>query len=147
MALSRDCKEKLLQTLTGRSNTITVASNCYIALLKAEPEYTTDGESTAPYLQYQEVNGIGYDRVLIGNGTAVVSQLMGKSDTNGTSSNVLNIMFPEAEADWGTVTHFALFNSKEGCEPHLWGALTTPVTISSGYVALFKPGSLSITLT
>ena len=75
------------------------------------------------------------------------SQAMGDADSNGTSTNVLNVIFPEAETDWGNVTHFALFKSKEGGEPHLWGALTTPVNISTGYVALFKPGSLSITLT
>lgn len=133
MALSRDCKEKLLQTMTGRATAISVAPTCFIGLW-------TSADGT-------ELSGGGYKRMLIGSGQEQSSQIMGPADAAGKSTNVNTIFFPEAESDWGTVTHFALYASETTGEAHLWGALTSPVTISQGYVALFKPGTLSITLT
>lgn len=141
MALSRKCVRSILATLTGKINSINIASTCYIGLLTAEPSHDENDN-----VVYAEVSGTGYERVLLGDQSSPASQSMGEVNDDGTTTNAMNILFPEAEADWDSVTHFALFNVKEGGEPHLWGALTTPVTISSGYVALFKPGSLSITL-
>ena len=93
-----------------------------------------------------EVNGAGYKRMLIGGYDTAASQAMTDVNENGMSQNSATIFFPEAEGDWGTATYFALFNSEEGGTPHLWGALTSAVTISAGYVPIFKPGSLSITI-
>lgn len=142
MALSRKCMRDILKTMTGKTTSVSIAGTCYIGLLTAEPSHDENDN-----VVYTEVSGNGYARVLLGDQSASVSQAMGEASDEGTTTNTLNILFPEAEADWGSVTHFALFNVKTGGEPHLWGALTEPVTISSGYVALFKPGSLSITLT
>lgn len=142
MALSRNCMRSLLRNMTGKSQQISIASTCYIGLLTADPTHD-DNDNVV----FAEVTGPGYERVLIGNYQAAVSQALSDPSDDGTTANTLSILFPEAEDDWGTVTHFALFSAKESGEPHLWGALTSPVTISQGYVALFKPGTLSITLT
>ena len=67
-----------------------------------------------------------------------------EAPTNGKTLNKQIIYFPEATADWGTVTHFGLFTSATGGTPFLWGALSDPVNIPSGYVPLFRAGKLSI---
>lgn len=142
MALSRKCIRDILKTMTGKTSSVSIAGTCYIGLLTAAPSHDENDN-----VVYTEVSGTGYERTLLGSQSASVSQAMDEASDEGTTTNTMNIMFPEAETDWGSVTHFALFNTKTGGEPHLWGALTTPVNISTGYVALFKPGALSITLT
>lgn len=137
MSMSKNCKDKIVKALTGKTSSLTIASDCYIALLKSEP--SLDG--------YNEVTGAGYKRMLIGNHQSTASQAIGAINDAGTAVNTSTIFFPEAEEDWGTITHFALFNTQIGGEAHLWGALTAPVDIFTGYVPLFKEGALSITLT
>lgn len=142
MALSRNYVRSILNTMTGKSSSAYIASTCYIGLLTADPSHDENGN-----VVYTEVSGTGYERMLLGSASAPIAQAMGEVTDEGTTTNTLNILFPEAESDWGTVTHFALFNTKEGGEPHLWGALKNPITISTGFVGLFKPGALEITLT
>ena len=155
MALSKNCKSQIMKTLTGKSQQVSIASSCYIGLLSAEPGYERmEIDTEIPgYPEYEwvyfthELEGAGYQRMLIGNAMAANSQAMSDADENGTSVNTETIFFPEAEENWGTATYFALFNSATGGEPHLWGRLTSSVAINEGYVPIFKPGSLSITLT
>ena len=144
MALSKNCKGQFMKTLTGKTNSISVASNCYIGLLGAEPSY--DRVDNEVVYNTHELSGTGYQRMLIGNAQAANTQAMSDIDDNGTSLNAETIFFPEAEEDWGTAVYFALFSSATGGEPHLWGELTSSVAINAGYVPIFKPGSLSITI-
>lgn len=144
MGMSITTRGQIIDAMTGKINQVSIASNCYIGLLSAEPSYVQAGDESV--FVTNEIDGAGYERMLIGNYQAPDSQVMGDIDSSGTSTNVSTIFFPEAESDWGSVTHFALFNSKTGGSPHLWGGLTSAVTISAGYVPIFKPGSLSITI-
>lgn len=136
MGMSITTKRQIINAMTGKAQQVSIASECYIALFSSAP--AADGSN--------EISGAGYERALIGNYQSGNTQVMGDVDSSGTSTNVGTIFFPEAEADWGAVTHFALFGSKTGGTPHLWGELTSAVTINAGYVPIFKPGSLSITL-
>ena len=144
MGMSKECKAQILRTLTGKTQNVSIASNCFIGLLTAEPSYVLVGGESV--FDSHELDGAGYSRMLIGAAQTASAQVMTDADENGTSVNATTIFFPEAEEDWGTVTHFALFNSDSGGTPHLWGELTSAVTINAGYVPIFKPGSLSITL-
>ena len=137
MGMSVTARGSIVKTLTGRAQNISIAPECYIGLFSSTP--SADGAN--------EITGAGYERTLIGSHQSVGSQAMGDVDSSGKATNVSTIFFPEAEAGWGTVTHFALFNTKTGGSPHLWGELTSPVAINAGYVPIFKPGALSITLT
>ena len=144
MGMSQECKSQIMKNMTGRASQISIASNCYIGLLSAAPGYErVDYELV--YLTH-ELSGEGYKRMLIGNYQAANTHAMSDIDENGTSVNTETIFFPEAEEDWGRASYFALFNSEDGGAPHLWGALTSAVTINAGYVPIFKPGSLSITI-
>ena len=39
MGLSKDCKSQIMRNMTGKSQQITIASDCYIGLLSAAPGY------------------------------------------------------------------------------------------------------------
>lgn len=145
MGMSKECKNQIMKAMTGKAQNASIASNCYIGLLSAAPSY--DRVENDVVYNTHELSGAGYHRMFIGGYNTAASQVMTDIDDNGTSVNGETIFFPEAEETWGTATHFALFSSESGGNPHLWGALTTAVAINEGYVPIFKPGSLSITLT
>lgn len=62
----------------------------------------------------------------------------------GSLANGATLTFPVALADWGEVTHFALFNTYGDMLFH--GPLTSPQTITTGQVAVFVPLGLVIAL-
>lgn len=67
--------------------------------------------------------------------------------TDGIIKNIQPIMFPEAEHyGWGEITHFGIFTSKTGGKPIFIGELTTPQTIASGYIAIFRKYKLQVGL-
>lgn len=67
--------------------------------------------------------------------------------TGGLTDNVAAIAFPTPTANWGQVTHFAIFDRPTGGNQLIWGALTTPKTINNGDPApSFPIGALDITL-
>lgn len=134
MAMAENVKSSILLAMTGKSQNLNIASTCYIGLLKSVSNGAVEPDTTA-----------GYGRTQLGNYQNGAGQLMG-SPTNGKIVNNQIIYFPEATGDWGTVTHFGLFTSASGGTPFLWGALSEPVNIPSGYVPLFRVGKLSISI-
>ncbi len=139
MALSEECKSTILKAMTGQANYATIASTCFIGLLK---NITASGD-TVSFVEPETANG--YGRTQIGQYQNSAGFLMGAPKA-GKITNSQIVYLPEATADWGTVTHFALFNSATGGKPFLWGALSDPVNIPSGYVPLFRVGKLSISI-
>lgn len=71
--------------------------------------------------------------------------------TNGQTSNVNTITFPQATADWNggsAISYFAVYDSASYGAGNLifCTALTTPRVISSGATASFGAGSLTFTI-
>ena len=64
----------------------------------------------------------------------------------GTIDNANEIIFPEATGSWGTVTHFALFDTVTGGNMLCYGALTQSRAIVSGDKARFAAGDLNVSL-
>jgi hypothetical protein len=90
-----------------------------------------------------EVSGGSYARVQRNpsdsNWTAV-------SATDGVTDNAAAITFPAPTANWGTVTHFGIWDATSGGNLLCYGALTTPKTINNGDAApSFAAGALDIT--
>lgn len=84
--------------------------------------------------------------------TSYVRQLTLPSDwsvsADGTIYNSVLIDFPEAEEDWGTITHFGLLQLEVGPDLILiYGALATPRSILTGSIPRFDVGALGVTLT
>lgn len=83
-----------------------------------------------------------------GNGYARVATVA--TDWNaalgGTIDNANVIAFSEATGNWGTVTHFALFDAASGGHLLTHGALNQLKTIVSGDTARIVTGDLNVSL-
>lgn len=70
------------------------------------------------------------------------------SGSDGLTSNLAAITFPQATGSWGTITHVAIVDSAtHGAGNVLFhGALTTSKAVSNGDTFSFQIGDLEITL-
>jgi hypothetical protein len=99
-----------------------------------------------------EVSGGSYARVTVGPSVSAWLSTNGASSgassgTGGQSSNGADITFPAPTANWGTVTHFGVFDATSGGNLLFWAALSASKTINNGDAApKFLAGSLTITL-
>lgn len=65
------------------------------------------------------------------------------SDTAATSANIL---FPTATADWGTVTHVAVWDAVSGGNMLFHGAASSSKLIQTGDAYLINAGNLTVTM-
>jgi hypothetical protein len=62
------------------------------------------------------------------------------------TTNANAITFAAPTANWGTVTHFGIYDATSAGNLLVWGALTASRVISNGDAApSFAPGALSVT--
>jgi len=122
-------EDKILNHIFGKA--IYNPPTIYVGLSTSNPQ--DDGSGLA------EPNGNSYARVLTDS-----------SDWNeasgGTLSNVSDITFAKATGDWGTVTHFALFDAATGGHLLAHGELSQAMAIHSSDTARFAAGELNIGL-
>lgn len=99
-----------------------------------------------------EVSGGSYARVSVtSNGTNWANtQASGtgtSSGSSGTTSNSGAITFPAPTGNWGTVTHFGIFDASTSGNQILCQALTASKTVNNGDAApSFAAGALTIQL-
>ena len=98
--------------------------------------------STTPI--YRDASGIvepstsmGYARVSVGVNTTNWSVA-----SNGTLSNNVDLAFPEATNDWGTITYVAVFDSATGGNMLYYEALTKSRIVQENATLMFKAGAL-----
>ncbi len=129
----------ILNAFFGRTNSITLGATCYIGLSTSTPS-ATGGNFTEPN------ESTGYSKVLLGNYNQSNTMLM-EAAVDGSICNSNNIIFfPEATAAWGTITHFGIFISKTSSVPIMWGALSSSISVPSGYIPIFRAGALTVSL-
>ena len=75
-----------------RGASFTAPTNIYVSLHTADP--TESGSGT-------EVSGGSYARTAVTMG----------APTNGSGTNSADVQFPQATADWGTVTHIGIWDA------------------------------------
>lgn len=128
-SFSNYTEDALLNHLFGKGNY--APPTIYVGLSTADP-----GDSGAGL---SEPTGNGYARV----------ETTG-ADWNTAAGGLLDngnmILLGPATGNWGTLTHFALFDAATGGHLLLHGALAQPKTIDSGDSARFASGELNITL-
>jgi len=150
-AMSDFLENKLIDWLfRGQAIGITGASaaagsgptNLYVALLTAAPSDAGGGT---------EVTGGSYARVAVASslanwaGTQAAASTTASTGTGGTTSNNNAITFPAPTANWGVVTHMAIYDASAAGNLIWFGALTTSKTINSGDAApSFAATALSI---
>lgn len=123
-----------------RGQAYTPPATVYIGLLTAAPSDSAAGT---------EVSGGSYARVAVTSNATNWNSSDGDNDaastgSDGTTENDVGITFPAPTANWGSVTHFGLYDAASGGNLLIWSALTTAKTINNGDAApSFAVGALS----
>lgn len=119
---------------TFRTAAFSKPAGVYVALYTAAP--TDAGGGT-------EVSGGGYARVQHGPSDATWTA----PTTGGLTQNIGDVEFPSpVGANWGTVTHFGIFDAATVGNLVYWGALTASKVINDGDgPPKFGDGALQVT--
>jgi len=103
----------------------------YVGLSTADPSDDASGLAEPSGNSYARVSTSGADWNIA---------------SGGTIDNANEITFPQASGNWGTLTHFALFDAASGGNMLAHGPLSISKTISSGDTAKFAAGDLDVSL-
>ena len=119
-AQASDYLENKLIDHLFRTATFAKPTGLYLALFTAAPSDAAGGT---------EVSGGSYARVNLApsdtNWKATQGGTSGNSSgTGGATANAAAITFPAPTANWGSVTHFGIFDAASAGHLLLWGALT-----------------------
>lgn len=126
MSMSNYLENELLDhTLTNTA--YTPATTLYLALFTSDPGEDASGT---------EVTGGSYARKTVTFATA----------SSGSSATNADVEFDVATANWGTVTHIAVFDALTTGNMLYYGELTTSKTINIGDQLKITSGDLTITL-
>jgi hypothetical protein len=126
-----------------RNTAYTMPTTIYVGLYTAAPSDAGGGT---------EVTGGSYARVQVGPSTTAWNATQGgtagaSSGTGGQTANAADITFPAPSANWGTVTHFGIFDAVSAGNLLFHAALTASKVVNSGDAApKFLAGALTITL-
>lgn len=140
-AMSDYLENKLVDHLF-RAQTFSAPANLYVGLLTAAPSDAGGGT---------EVSGNNYSRVTVANslanwaGTQSAGSTTASSGTGGQTSNNGSITFPTPSGNWGTVSHFGIYDAASGGNLLFWGSLTIAKTINQNDTVSFAAGSLTVT--
>lgn len=102
-------------------------------------EYTPPYIYVALFQNGSEVSGLGYARF----GTIYLDW---NEAFSGMIDNGVDFVFPKATGDWGTITHFALYDAATSGHQLMYGVLSSPKEILTDNRARFKAGDIVITL-
>lgn len=127
MAALSNYLENALINGTLRATNYTAPTTVYVGLFTSDP--TDAGSGT-------EVSGNAYAR----------QSASFAAPSDGASSTDADIQFPQATGNWGTITHFAIFDALTTGNMMYHGALTSSKTIETGDVFKIASGSLTVTL-
>ena len=104
----------------------------HVGLLTAAPTDGTPGT---------EVAGSGYARAAVANSAAQWSAIVGN---NGTTSNASVVSMPTPSANWGLVTHFAIYDAASAGNMLWYAPLTVAKTVNTGDAISFPVGSITV---
>ena len=130
MAFSDFLEDKSLKH-TFTNTAYTPPTTLYVGLFTAAPSDTGGGTEIS-------TSSTGYARQ-----TATFS-VSGTSPTEANISSAID--FPTATADWGTITHLAVFDASTGGNMLAFSAATTSKTVANGDILRIPSGSLAIRL-
>lgn len=127
MAALSNYLENALINATLRNTSYTSPATVYAALFTSDP--TDAGSGT-------EVSGGSYAR----------KAMAFAAPSNGASLNSGSVEFDQATGNWGTITHFAIYDALTSGNMLYHGALTTSKVIETGDVFKFAANSVTVTL-
>ncbi len=124
----------LLDAVLGSNHGAAFPNTVYMALFTATPTGAGGGTevATGSYTRIAVVN----DSTNFANATSVSGV--------GTKTNATQILFPQATASWGTVSHWAFFDASTGGAIVVFGKFLTPTAIVAGDTPVVGAGVLQI---
>lgn len=129
-------EKKLLDHVLG-GVAYTPPATVYVGLATAAITDATTGTTVA------EPTGGAYARVAVTNNA---TNWPAASGTTATKKNGTEIAFPEATAEWGTITYFFIADAATEGNILMWGSLSDSKTIDSGDLPRFNANALTVTL-
>lgn len=90
---------------------------------------------------FTEPVGGNYARVTITNSGAEWN-----AAASGSKTNINNLLFAQATAGWGTITHWGLFDVSSGGTALLTGSLSISQAVIAGDIPAVAPGEVVINL-
>lgn len=127
-AMSDYLENKLLDHVLGNT-AFTQPANLYLALFTSDPADDASGT---------ECSGNAYARTAITFNAA----------SGGAADNAATVTFPTpTPGDWGTVTHFGIFDAATAGNLLVHGALTTSKVTAASDPVEFLAGDVTITAT
>lgn len=142
MAAMSDYLENKLLDHVFRGQSFTAPTTLYVGLFTTATDDTGGGT---------EVTGGSYARVSVTCNLTNWNATQGgtgssNSGTGGLIDNAVEFTFPAPTGDWGSITHFALFDAASGGNMIIHDSLTTSKTVNNGDPApKFTAGALDIT--
>lgn len=132
MAITYYASNRIMNRYFG-STTLTPAVTYYMGVSTTVPQ--PDGTGVT------EPVDVAYARVPITNNKVsfTVASL-------GSVENDIEFQFAEAQADWGTITHFVLYDSLTAGNLEIYGVLTSPRTVEDQTTLILSANALEITL-
>mgnify|MGYP001094525982 CR=1 FL=1 len=127
MSAVSDYLENKLLDHVFRNTAYTSPASVYLALYTSNPGDDNSGI---------EVSGGNYARQAV----------TFNAPSGGSITNSADISFPEATADWGTVTHFGIMDASTGGNLLWHGALDNSKSILTGDQIIIKAGGLTVSL-
>lgn len=144
MAAFSDYLENKLIDLLFRGQALSAPATLHFALYTAAPSDSGGGT---------EVSGGSYARAAVTAnltnfaGTQGAGTTTASSGTGGSTSNNGTITFPAPTGNWGSVTHWGVFDAASAGNLLFHGALTAAKTVNNGDAApVFPAASFQVTL-
>lgn len=144
MALSDYLENKLIDHIF-RGRSYTAPSQVWIGLFTSAPNDAGGGTEVSGGSYARATPGVNSDTAW--KATQGGTPSAASSGTGGQTANPSAITFPAPSANWGSITHFAIFDAASGGNMLSHGALTTPKTVNNGDAApSFAADALTFTL-
>lgn len=127
MSAASNYLETALFNAVLRNSAFTSPATVYLALFTTDP---TDAASGT------EVSGGSYARVAI----------TFAAPSNGIGSNSADVNFTTATGNWGTVTHWGIFDASSAGNLLVHGSMTASLAVNNGQTARVLSGQLTVTV-
>lgn len=127
MAAMSNYLEDALVNAVLRNTSYSSPATVYVALYTSDPSEGNTGT---------EVSGGSYAR----------KSVTFAAPSDGAAASNATVTFDQATGDWGTVSHFGIFDASTSGNLLFYGALTVAKTVGTGDVFTIPSGSLTVTL-
>lgn len=140
MAGFSDYLEQALLNHVFRGLAYSAPGTLYVALSTADPGEDGSGlaEPGTPGTTPDATNN--YNRVAMSTADWALDT------ATSTISNTVTVTFPQATADWGNISHFAIIDAQSGGNVLMSNTISPAQNVVSGNTLIFEVNALQVTL-